>query len=311
VDAAEVMPAARPSATYEPMGAMPLVLFAAAVFSCAVATAAPATAPAMFPDPDLQTQLQRVAEIPEREEPVARYAEAIKLREMVGNREQDYEKLILNIAYFAKGGPSNVHSSGKTYVYHYLCRVLDLNRPAVLAALLPHLASDDVSLRQFLHSDVIWGVESLPGAEGAAEYVSFVRMRPNQVCGALLHELYQKDLEAALLGLGSVYIRDPATARALIWSAHVITEAHWRWEHHFANSAELEPALVELRRIATSPEAWQRLYVAEVLTQWRDFVDADLLAKLREDADPTVRNVAGRSPPPKPPPWPGHVPESR
>src|SRR4051812_4555179 len=119
-------------------GAASLVaLFVALIATTAVA----APAPPITPEPRLQEQIDVVSRTSIRDAPLEKYRQALVLRSLVGDQHADYQRLILNIAYFAKGGADGVQSGRKRECYHYLVRMLDLPRPLILGTLLPLLCS--------------------------------------------------------------------------------------------------------------------------------------------------------------------------
>lgn len=185
-------------------------------------------------------------------------------------------------------------SAGLRLLGHYL----RLSPGAMLAAALPHLDTNDRSLRRVIYGKVLPEIEfeSFAQHRGFSYYESHLRATREAPPTSLITYMFWRDPGQALRILMRIYIRDREESRMLLWAEHVVNEALWKRENGFLDEAEADPAaLAQLENLSKSTQWWVRLYVAEILAVDAPHRTTVLVTRLSQDTNEHVRNAIKRA----------------
>jgi hypothetical protein len=205
-----------------------------------------------------------------------------------------HQQLVCQLIYYA----SHAQSPEAASAVGAITRRLNIPDSAIVQAVVPLLATTDPELGHSVR-DILGGMEGRaagrrPDFSAYREIIAGAVRQGAEPADALTRYMYESDPGEALLAFMRAYqLRQPEALKTLLWAEHVVSDVLWKQRNGFLSPDESEPAAnAELVRLTRHEAWWVRLYVAETMRQHPAFRDPAVLAVLKRDMHPLVRQAA-------------------
>lgn len=240
------------------------------------------------PDPDIQSRLRDLVPSVAPDAAANEQEWRNRIRELRGLGGDAYRHLVPQLVYFSVYNQI-MESQGdvmEAMLPLTVIRELEIGQSHINAAMAPYLDTG--------HKLVDHEVREFMGAIENYEFALAWKFEEGEdLPRSLVQYLYKKDPGTTLLTIQKAHgLKNPKEWKPVLWAEHQVSDVLWKWRYHFLDPNEVEPAAVEaLMKLATHEEWWARLYVAEVMRQYKPFRSPELIAILKDDQDETVRSV--------------------
>jgi len=245
------------------------------------------------PDPEMQAAIRRIL-TPEDETTLQ--MELDHLRKEDGPH---YRKLIPQLLYYSMHGTDREgkHDVREAMALGLIAKQLEISDGDIFAAIVPYLDTDDEALHKALLG-VFSGFENAsagrpPDFSRYGGLISWEFRTGKEPSWGLIRYMYERNPGVALLTVTrAAPSQERGDWKAILWGEHAIADVLWKHEHKFLPEGQVEPtAAQQLEKLSMSDHWWVRLYVAEIMRQYKGFRQKKIIERLKQDEHPLVRKA--------------------
>lgn len=244
------------------------------------------------PDASIQTSLANLASAPDRS------AFNRQVDQLIERQSDDGRPLIPQLVWYA--AQHREESRTKAFVGRVLAGI-DTPKIVIVETLVPHLDNKDIAIRGIV-KELLANYEDR-SATRPPDFSSYRALIEADVQAgreprtSLVQFMYASDPGTALQTMvRAAQLRAPEEIKPILWSEHVVSELFWKRRYGFVERSAVDAAVVrEIETLSRHARWWVRLYAAEIVKAHPELGGADIVKRLKEDADIRIREVFERA----------------
>jgi len=252
--------------------------------------------PPILPQPQFQSQIQRVHKAFLTQKPSVSYRELDALSDL---EPKNPVILVEQIALFV----STLVDGEEALFFLIAIEHLELDDLTIVSGLADHINSENRMLRSFAHDNLrriekanAWGTYGTPSLRSRGVYAKYIRSRVNRslpVPEPFVEYLYRRAPGHVLIAFLKAHEQSALDQKSVLWAEHVIADAIWKKKNNFETLflQGMPRAVSELEKLSTQETWWVRLYVAEIMRQNLVFRRPEIIERLKQDEHPLVRKT--------------------
>ncbi len=266
--------------------------FVVSVIAVASVNAAENPVVEITPDNSCQTSLENLINAPDRP------SFNRQVDQLIERQGDDGRSLIPQLVWYVARHQQETRT--KAFVGRVLARIAT-PKSVIVETLVPHLSNKDAAIRGVV-KELLAGYEDR-SATRPPDYSAYRALIEADVQAgreprtSLVQFMYASDPGTALQTMvRATQLRAPEEIKPILWSEHVVSELFWKRRYGFVERSAVDAAVVrEIETLSRHARWWVRLYAAEIVKAHPELGEADVVKRLKDDADQRVRFVFERN----------------